>query len=155
MKLNTIGLIFCFFFCACTKEKKTYSTTIARNTTAHSILVIPYLNGNIFTSDSFSLNSNSEKEVLSIGDGGIGSGTSYAKANQYVDSFVVIFDKTFSIVHYKPTVIGLNPKRYLFSSKRNLYNDTSYLAVITSDDSGVRNWKFTYTFTEQDYLDAK
>ena len=72
-----------------------------------------------------------------------------------MDSFVVTFDNVYSIVHYKPTLIGSNPKRYLYSSKRNIYNDSSYAINIRSETGQEKFVDFTYTFTNQDYLDAK
>jgi hypothetical protein len=156
MKLSIAVLLITFFISSCIKEKSTYSTTIAVNSTNHYILITPFANGVISNKDSFSLDPNVSKNIYESYYRGIGSGVTYGYDIPYTDSIIVTFDNRYKMVHYNhilPTM--LNTKHYLFLSKRNLYNDSSYNRVLLSETSSNKDWRFTYTFTEQDYLDAK
>jgi|KBSSwiS6_1023812.scaffolds.fasta_scaffold00415_2 hypothetical protein len=152
---NNICLLFCIFLLGCVKDKITISNTQFENTTSHSVKVDGYKNGLIQTESSFVLNANESKQVFHLNNGGIGSGLTFGGYNQPLDSFVVIFDNTYRISHYKPNLIGTNNKRYLYSSKRNIYNDSSYVRNLLVDKKYKREWDFKYTFIEQDYLDAR
>ena len=143
------------FISACIKETSTYSTTIAINSTTHKIKLIPFSQGTQNSVYSFELFQHSEREIYSYENGGKGKGATYGSLLQFNDSIKVIFDDTISMTHYKPKPIGTNLKSYPYKSKRNFFNDSSYIGIISSETSGTRNWSFTYTFTEQDYLDAK
>lgn len=74
-----------------------------------------------------------------------------------VDSLVVTFDKKYAITHYKNDSISLNSEGYLYhaDSLRNIFNPSSYEVKQVSQSKHTRNWIFTYTFTEEDYQDAK
>lgn len=147
-----IGLI---MLASCSKEKNTISNTDFVNSTLHNINVKAYKNGIIQTDGSFILNANETKQVFNLNNRGIGSGLTFGGYYQPMDSFVVTFDNTYSISHYKPNLIGTNLKKYLYSSKRNIYNDSSYVPNLLKDSKYRREWDFKYTFVEQDYLDAR
>lgn len=149
------AFIFVIMLSSCIKEENTFSDTYFKNSSSHVISVNPYSNGSVNNQFAFSLSINEEKEVYHNNTRGLGKGLSYGRINQPMDSFLVTFDNLYSIVHYKPPLIGTNTKRYLYSSKRNIYNDSSYTANLLKDEKYQRSWKFIYTFTEQDYLDAK
>jgi hypothetical protein len=155
MKIFLIAMILLPGFVSCIKEKSTVSNTVFANTTPYAIQVNAYTGGQVQPGSTFSLAANETKQVFSIRDGGIGNGTTFGYIHFPVDSFVVVFDTAHSIAHYKPALTGNNPKRYLYSSKRNIYNDSSYAVNILSDTKYKREWGFKYTFTEQDYLDAR
>lgn len=149
--LPIIGLL---FFASCNKDSVTISNTIFINNTSHSISVFGYNNGLLNQESSFDLNANDIKTVFTLNNRGIGEGLSFGEYFRPVDSFVVIFDNSFKITHYKPTLIGNNPKNYLFGSNRNIYNDSNYTNSIIIDKKFRREWNFEYTFIEQDFLDA-
>jgi len=150
-----IAILVLLSFAGCIKEKSTVSNTIFTNSTSHAIAVNAYAGGQIQSASSFSLSANETKQVFSIRNGGIGIGCSFGYYNFPVDSFLVFFDSSYSIAHYKFTLIGNKPKRYLYSSKRNIYNDSSYVAHLVYDAKFKREWDLNYTFIEQDYLDAR
>lgn len=143
------------FFLSCKKDSVTLSNTIFINNTSHTISISGYKAGVINTESSFTLSANESKSVFTLNNRGIGNGLCFGEYYRYVDSFVVQFDGAFSISHYKPDLVGNSIKKYYFSSNRNLYNDASYLRIITKDNRYRREWDFKYTFTEQDYWDAK
>ena len=140
---------------SCTKEETTLSNSFAKNNTNHTIKVQPFYNGIVNTTMTFELQGKESKKIYYNNTRGKNIGLTYGGINQPMDSFIVTFDNLYSIVHYKPPLIGNNPKRYLYNSKRNLYNDTSYVTVLENKTKYSNSWEFTYTFTEQDYLDAK
>lgn len=147
--------IFIILLTGCIKESNTISTTYFINTTQHKIEVNAYLNGYVQTNSSFVLNANESKMIFNFNYRGIGSGVSYGYINHPMDSFTVKFDDLYSISHYKPNLIGTSLIKYLYDSKRNLYNDSSYVSDITKDSKYRREWDFKYTFTEQDFLDVR
>jgi hypothetical protein len=139
----------------CIKEKSTVSNTNFINSTLHNINVKAYKNGSIQTDGSFTLNANETKQIFNLNNRGIGSGLTFGGFYQPIDSFVITFDNFYSISHYKPNLIGNSFKKYLYTSKRNIYNDSSYVPNLITDSKYRREWDFKYTFIEQDYLDAK
>ncbi len=139
---------------SCIKESSTVSYTIFINSTSHNISVHGFKNGIIQSESSFSLNANETKNVFTLDNRGIGNGLTFGGFNQPIDSFIVTFDNIFEIAHYKPTLVGTRPKKYLYTSRRNIYNDSSYVANLIKDEKLMRNWDFKYTIIEQDFLDA-
>lgn len=154
MKIFFLAVLL-FFFSSCTKDGVTLSYTNFINSTNHSINVRAYLGGLIQNQSSFILNPNETKQVFDLNNRGVGNGVSFGVYSHPLDSFVVTFDNTYNISHYKPTLIGMSIKKYLYSSKRNIYNDSSYIPNLLKDTKYRREWDFKYTFVEQDYLDAK
>jgi hypothetical protein len=153
MKLLNLLPLVCIV--SCTKEQTTLSDTFAKNTTSHNIQIRLFKNGAIDNNVSFNLQPNETKKIYYNNTRGIGNGVTYGRINQPADSFIVTFDNLYSIAHYKPTLIGNSTKKYLYSSKRNLYNDSSYMAALTNSTKYSRKWEFTYIFVEQDYIDAR
>lgn len=148
-------IIFIFLFASCSKEKATISETIFRNKTGHEIEVTIYEDdGAPDTVNSFSLSASDVKKALSIRGGGIGEGVTFGQLIGG-DSIVVTFDGMYSIVHYRPSPVGSNPKNYPFESNRNIFNRNSYEQKLKTNRKLLREWDFIYTFTEQDYMDAK
>jgi len=71
-----------------------------------------------------------------------------------MDSVLVIFDNSDTMVHYKPNLIGGAKRFYSYDSPRNLYNQTNYQKTITKKTATFVGYQFLFIFTEQDYLDA-
>ena len=140
---------------SCNKERNTTSDTFFINSTQHVVKVNAYVKGVVDSKISFELASNETKKVYHVNTRGINHGISYGYINMPVDSFVVSFDNTYSIVHYKSNLISTNPKRYMFDSKRNIYNDSSYALSVKNETEIERDVEFSYVFTDQDYIDAQ
>src|SRR5215204_3421388 len=128
--LASLGLI---FLLSCNKEKNTTSDTLFINSTPHVIKVSAYIGGMIDQKLSFELEPNEISKVYHNNTRGINNGISYGYGNMPIDSFVATFDNAFSIAHYKPNMTGNNPKRYLYESKRNIYNDSSYTLTVKKE----------------------
>ena len=74
----------------------------------------------------------------------------------FYDSIKVVFDHLDTITHYADWQENFSGIFYLFSSTRNLMNINSYQISSTEDKKRqFRTVSYTYTFTEQDYEDAK
>ena len=144
-----------FSFTACKKDSVTLSNNVFINKTIHQINVIGYKDGLAQTQCSFSLSSNETKSVFTLNNRGIGNGLAFGGYFRYIDSFVVKFDNTYNISHYKPNLIGNNVKYYEFNTNRNLFNEGNFISLITKDEKYRRELDFNYTFIEQDYLDSK
>jgi hypothetical protein len=71
-----------------------------------------------------------------------------------MDSCLVIFNNKDSILHYR--YLPKNPfrKYYDNNSKRNMIFPSNY-TYSTKSNKNIKHTLITYTFTEQDYLDAK
>lgn len=153
--MKYILLIVLLTMLSCKKDSVTLSNTIFNNTTSHQISVVCYKNGAVYQESSFNLNPNESKSVFTLNNRGIGNGLSFGEYYRTVDSIVVIFDNIYKIAHYKPNLIGTNFKKYLFSSTRNIFNDSNYIRNIIKDEKYRREWDFKYSFVEQDYQDVR
>jgi hypothetical protein len=156
--MKKLAPVFLFLLCnSCNKQGSTRDIGIFDNITSHSIKVNAYLNGTIVPSSSFELLPNQSKEVFSFNLRGLSTGSlTFGRVKTLeTDSFVVIFDDTYKIAHYRFNFEGNNLKKYLITSVRNIYNDASYFQTLISSSKYFRFWEAKYKFTEQDYLDAK
>jgi hypothetical protein len=149
-------IIVLFFLSTACIESRTDNYSFIENKTNHNISINPYLAGNISTSLVFEIGPHEKKLIDYISYGGaIGNGFSYGSTITFQDSILVIFDHKDTILHYKPTLIGSAKRFYPFSSPRNLYNEANYIKTAIEKTSYSSKHYFLYTFTEQDYLDAK
>lgn len=141
----------------CTKEESTLSYAYLKNGTSHKVEFRPYFSGNVPADKIIILLSNETKEiakaVFARGKGNHGFSSSYFGGPG--DSIIVVFDDLYSITHYSSTPASVNPKHYLFTSLRNIGNPKSYDLQSRDISKYQRENIYTYTFTEQDYLDAK
>ena len=71
------------------------------------------------------------------------------------DSLLVEFDNMKRSVHYGFNKIGDNPNAILFDNQRNLFNENNYTKETLVDKKYKYENEYTYTFIEQDYLNAK
>ncbi len=140
-------------FTSCIKESMTESSNYFFNSSDHMINVQAFRDGQVLDVSSFTLNGNSEKLVFQTINGGIGEGICFCGGGS--DSIVVTFDSLYSITHYTSNFSGSNPNSYSFNSKRNIYNGSNYLTILKDVSKFRREWEFKYTFTEQDYIDAR
>ena len=161
MKISNIFIaaIFLLHF-GCIKEDSTIYKANLINQTSHQITILPYKKGVINKKDSIFLNPGDNFEIANGYIRGLIDkpffSTEYFAIEQG-DSIVVFFDKTFPIVHYNyilPQKLFI--KNYLRDSNRNLNNrEGSYKFDTKATSKHQRHNQHTYTFTEQDYLDAK
>lgn len=71
------------------------------------------------------------------------------------DSAVIEFNNSRKAVHYGYNKTGSNPNAILYSSSRSIFNEKNYTERIILGTKNLDEREFKYTFTEQDYLNAK
>lgn len=154
---TVVTILFAVSGCHKTSDPSTAYYSYFENKTNHKVVVTPYLSGVVYPQNISTLSAN--ENLLLIKGGVLGTTeftplTAYIGVGSQMDSTIVTFDDTLSIVHYlMASPIG-SRKYYLWTSNRNLLNRASWNEEI---DKSHASWKVTtrYTFTEQDYLDAK
>lgn len=145
-----------FLICSCIKERVTvYKATLVNNS-SHKIVVYPFFSGVNPSEKTITLLTNQNFEIAYGSVQGLGtqgfSSTYFGGPN---DSVIVTFDDLYSITHYFNTPSVLAARHYLFSNTRNIGNPASYDLQTNRLSKYQQENIFTYTFTEQDYLDAK
>lgn len=157
MKAKTvlIALANLTVFCGCTDQEWHETTSILDNQSRHKVTITYYENGNINPEFNQLLNVNETKVVLVDSDTGKGRGFTYDTSIAEFDSAVVVFDNSRRVVHYGYNKTGPNPNAITFFDPRNIFNLDSYSERIVLETEKREEREVTYTFTEQDYIDAE
>lgn len=143
------------FFSSCVKDYKSTTATFIKNTTSHKIEIIPYTNGVV--------NNEYYKLIEAYQDLEVYSGNVYGKTLepdfgtllQPNDSIVIKFDDSVKITHLKFNSTIQTGHYILYDSNRSISNPSNYVKTIEKETKHYLRGNFRYTFTEQDYLDAK
>lgn len=141
---------------SCNKEKTTYASGFWVNSTSHYIEVRPVSKGLVVSQNILRLMPGQKLQVGGASFRGILDHQLFD--NEYfsdADSVLVIYDSTFVVSHYFVTPSSVRPKHHLRLSSRNIINQANYDFKYEDDSKHKRQTFSTYTFTEQDYLDAK
>ncbi len=139
---------------SCRYEESTSTTTFITNNSSHSIEIIPYYQGMISTIDIKDIAPNSTLSVLSNNTRGKSAGYSYPIYLIAVDSVYVSYDNLNTVVYYKENSLSTNLKAITYDSSRSIYNEANYIRKILIESKRSISNEYTFTFTEQDYLDA-
>ena len=139
-------------FIACRdKEQIKFSKSYMDNQTVYPIEIILYKDGKIAKVDkSKTLPALSKTEVEPVSEGI----TSYGFWLIAYDSLEVKFANLYSSIHYL-NAQGNNISAIKRGNPRNLYDGVGWGKKILEDTRRKLVVEHTYTFTEQDYLDAK
>lgn len=141
---------------SCTKEEMTLYSAYAKNGTGHKIEIRPYFFGSVPPAKVITILANDTKEIANGFDrgivGNVGFNSNYLSGS---DSIIVVFDDLFKMTHYFNAPSQLAPKHYLLSSNRNIYNKDNYAFSFVDQSKYKRESTYLYSFTEQDYLDAR
>lgn len=126
-----------------------YSETLITNNSTHAIELIPYKDGVELTQQAISCNTSETKKIY--GDGGVSLFDTLD-----ADSIYVVFDNAYKNVHYshESSKTSNNPDVIKVTDVRSLFNVDSYIHRIKEQTKCASGNEYTYTFTEQDYLDA-
>lgn len=125
------------------------------NQTIHSIKITPYYLGEISNEDVKDIPPKGMVKVLSNSNRGKSSGVSYPIYLMPLDSVVVVYDGVVTAIYYRQNSKGNNPRAILYTSNRSIYNESNYTRRILSESKRQISNEYTFTFTEQDFLDAK
>jgi len=144
-------------FFSCNLEESTNTKSLIINNTSSKVRIVPYYQGAIVKEDSVKINSNEKLKVLDKNERGKGTGFSYPLYLAFYDSVIVVFDNSIQAIHYSYAVSGLssNPTAIKHDSSRSLFNEANYVRTITQENKRSISNEYTFTFTAQDYLDAK
>ncbi|MEO7266306.1 MAG: hypothetical protein ABIW38_15425 [Ferruginibacter sp.] len=149
-------LVFSFIpLLSCTKEEIGHTKSYLINSTNHNIKILPYIGASLDNSASKTIPPNSTIEVYAADVRGKTIDPSFGTVLQPYDSVVVSYDDVVKIPHIKFNLAYSGMHRVLFSSNRSISNQNNYLKTITSETKNSIEGNFKYTFTEQDYLDAR
>ncbi len=144
--------LYCCFACKCEGTFKVIS--VFENSSSHNIKIAYSIKQNVKLGD-FSIPISTSQTV------DIASGRSRGDWNVYLDriytldSISITFDNSKKLVHYGPKVVQKNSNAILYSDSRNIFNEKSYEKNTLIDDGCYLETEYKYTFTEQDYLNAK
>ena len=119
------------------------SKTVYRNITNRQLVLSAFINGSV--TKIATINGSS---FLQFQEGESILGGS-------IDSVTVTWEPMAQAVHYLPEKVGNNVKAISFDNKRNLFNSVSYDNKVTELKCDGTLTEKIYTFTQQDYLDAK
>lgn len=155
MKHTFILTLILLSITSCIKEESTYSSTYLVNNTMHSIQLLPYFKGVISYDEAISIQPKSNILALSKSSRGKAQGLSYATYMVPYDSIYIVFDDSINAVHYRQNEQGKSVSAIKYDNKRNIYNRDNYEYKIISEEKYKIHTEYTFTFIEQDYLDAK
>lgn len=150
-----ILVLFVVSFVSCRVEKTGSAATLIVNESSHDIEILPFINGEIDSSYHKSIKGKSVQSVYQSNGKGKTTGPPFGLYLQPFDSIVVLFDKKSKSVHLKFNSIADTLRKVVFLSKRNITNESNYEFKILKETKTYIEGEYTYTFTEQDYLDAQ
>ena len=145
------------FFCAisCTKEKLGHTETFIENKTSHLIRLLPYYGAILDLNYSKTIPPLSKIQAYTANVRGKTIDPCFGTLLQPYDSVLVTYDDTVKISHIKFNSSYNGTHVVNFRNNRSISNASSYTKEITNETNYSLEGKFTYIFTEQDYLNAK
>ncbi len=146
-------LIFLFFSASCIIEDTGYTKSIIINETGYTIKIIPYQNGVEQVDMIKILTPNTTTVVFERHDRLKTLKPSFAEILQLYDWIEIVYNDVETIKHQRFS--SQDQTGIPYSSNRNITNPENYIKVITKETKHSISGYFSYTFTEQDYLDAK
>ncbi len=150
MKKYIITILGLFLMIACGDKPSRTQAWAFKNLTIHSIKITPFKNGNIFAKGVLELDPNTTivVDTISVPADRDTPPESQGFFNGF-DSVQVYFDNQKLITHLLLPDATSGNKYYTRTSPRN-FNNPQCSSIIKPEWV----WEITYTFTEQDYLDA-
>lgn len=152
---NSLYLMAGIILPSCIKEESGYTKTFINNTTNHTIKLLPFYQGVIARDLTRIIPPLTNIEVYSDIVRGKTIDPSFGTLLNPYDSVLVVYDDTVKIPHIKFNLVYSGTHRVLHSSNRSIANEANYNKQITSETKFKLHGFYTFTFTEQDYLDAK
>lgn len=141
----------------CVKEDTTFSYATIYNHSGVSVNVTLFSSGMPLNDYLIRLAPGDSIEVSTNKYMGKGKSNDPGFNNAYFsisDSVIVTFNDSFTIMHYRDTPLVTAAEYYLPSHSRCLLNIKNWVHS-SEETKHVATSRYQYTFTEQDYLDAK
>lgn len=140
----------------CTRKEESCTTdNYLINNTNHSIQINFYSDGILQDADKVELNKNESKNVFSHFSLGKKNTFSYGQKISIFDSAILLFDDTVRIKHYSFKVDSSGKKGLGFEDIRNIINPSNYSGGLSNETKHTATYTYKFTFTEQDFLNAK
>jgi hypothetical protein len=160
---NIIAAFLILLLAACTKSKYGRTSSWLRNGSAHKVIMTPYLRDSMQLSIRRTLKPGDSVEVYSTSISGKTIDPSWPSLLGTYDSIRVFFIDTSSalppdtarIGHIRNGLSVAYPHHIPFSNNRSLYNEANWNREITEETKYMLKGRFVFTFTEQDYLNAR
>ncbi len=152
---NTFAYVFCVLFFGCSKEKIGHTETFINNTTAHTIKIMPFNGSTLDLNNLKVIPASTTIEIYSANVRGKTIDPCFGVLLQPYDSILIVYDDSIKIPHIKFNQTYSGNHKILFESNRSISNIKNYQKEITDESKNTIRGKFTYTFVEQDYLDAR
>lgn len=138
----------------CTKDGETNVTAYLLNNSGHQIEIYYYNKGVVNVNDTLKVGASQKVYYGESYGRGIWSGAT-CSFKYRGDSAIIIYDNSYKITHLWSGFSSSNSKCYLFDNIRNVFNPKNFNSVYNDVSNYSREFTLTFTFTEQDYLDAK
>lgn len=150
MKKYIIAIFGLFLMVACGDKPSRIQAFAFNNPTLHSVKITPFKNGNMVAERMLDLKPNSLLVIDTIsGPANRDTPPKFYPFFDGFDSVQVYFDNQKLITHLLLPDVTSGNKYYTPTSPRN-FNNPQCSSIIKPEWV----WEITYTFTEQDYLDA-
>jgi hypothetical protein len=150
MKKYIIAILGLFLMIACGDKPSRTQAFAFNNSTLHSIKITPFKNGNMVVERMLDLKPTSLLVIDTIsGPANRDTPPKFYPFFDGFDSVQVYFDNQKLITHLLLPGATSGNKYYTTASPRN-FNNPQCATIVKPEWV----WEITYTFTEQDYLDA-
>mgnify|MGYP003617035450 CR=1 FL=1 len=151
-----LNLFIFLLFTSCIRDGNTSNNVNIENNTNHIIKLIPYKNGVV---DSLKIKAIPNYSSIQIERNNQRGKTEvpvvFWDYFKNLDSIVIIWDNTYSVTHMLSDTFFSAKKYIQFDEIRNIGLNSSYTNTSSNESKIGITWHVNYTFTEQDYLDAK
>ncbi|MDI9318956.1 MAG: hypothetical protein QM530_00640 [Phycisphaerales bacterium] len=154
MKIILTVIVF-FFFLSCIKDYKSNTRSYLKNESKHSIRIYPYTMGSVDSFGIFLIKPLGNLQVFESNVHGKTLSPDYGTLLKPYDSIVILFDDSIKVIHLKFNSTITCDECIKFENNRNISNSENYVKTIVEENKKFLKGYFTYTFTEQDYLNAK
>lgn len=141
---------------SCTDQTSYKTVSLFINDTPHLITVTGYKNGSINKLSEQIIQAQQTNVIYVDQNDGKGRGLVYPDEIAGLDSLEIEFDVGIKAIHYSSvTKNGTNPSALDYSNNRNLFNENNWVLKTIKDTKRRLESEFSYTFTEQDYKNAR
>ncbi len=142
---------------SCIKDYSSTTSSVIKNTTGHLIKIEPFINGNLENNSVIIISQCSEKKVIENAMiRGKATGDCFGRLMQPYDSIIISFDGLKKSTHLKFSSSITDSFNYvLFSNNRSFTNNVNWNKLTLGETKHTLNTLFEYSFSEQDYLNAK
>jgi hypothetical protein len=147
---------FILFGSSCIKDYYSVAQSIIKNSTNHQIKILPYKDGIPLNDQLVLIGPNANDSIIKHSTiKGKSLGQPYGTYLMPYDSVLIWFDDVKYSKHLRFGDSTVCDRCIDINSSRAISNPNNWVKAIQEETKHGLRGSFTYTFTEQDYLDAK